>query len=160
MEKAGQAQRQAQDLEKARLEADIAKKQKEIQNSVNAKCRGSAALNKEKRLQEEKKELEEQVRKIERKRQVLKQEKEIAHDQAKSYQKDLLEKTQNASVVSQADISAIGQLFNRPIGAGSNNQSVSNASFASGIDYTSSRFHNTLLGRTDTTLVVSEAVRA
>lgn len=35
-----------------------------------------------------------------------------------------------------------------------------NTSFASGIDYTASRFHNTMLGRTDTSVVVSEALRA
>ena len=65
----------------------------------------------------------------------------------------------NISVVNQGDVSAINKLFNR---GGDNNMNThaSNASFASGIDYTSSRFHNTLLGRNDTTLVVSEAIRA
>ena len=74
----------------------------------------------------------------------------------------MLEKTQNASVVSQADVSAISKLFNRPVcdGASQQNGNVSTTSFASGIDYTNSRFHNTLLGRTDTTIVVSEALRA
>ena len=53
--------RQAAENEKARLEAELAKKEKEIQNSRNAKCRGALALAKEKRLQEEKRELQEQV---------------------------------------------------------------------------------------------------
>ena len=85
----------------------------------------------------------------------------MAHEQAKLYQRDMFERTQNASVVNQADISAIGQLFNRgQAGLDGNNTQASHASFASGIDYTSSRFHNTLLGRSDTTLVVSETMRA
>lgn len=50
MERAGQAQRQAEEIEKARLEAELAKKQKEIQNARNARSRGTAALAKEKRL--------------------------------------------------------------------------------------------------------------
>ena len=68
----------------------------------------------------------------------------------------MFERTQNnnISVVNQADVTAISKLFNR----GENMNT--NASFASGIDYTSSRFHNTLVGRNDTTLVVSEALRA
>ena len=70
----------------------------------------------------------------------------------------MLEKTQNASVVDHSDMSAIGRLLNRPMLDGTNTQS--NASFASGIDYNNSRFHNTLLGRNDTTLVVSETLRA
>lgn len=37
---------------------------------------------------------------------------------------------------------------------------ASASSFASGIDYNNSRFHNTLQGRTDTTVIVSEALRA
>lgn len=81
----------------------------------------------------------------------------MAHEQAKQYQRELHERTQNASVVSQADVSAISKLFNRPVLEG---QSLGGTSFASGIDYTSSRFHNTLLGRNDTTLVVSEALQA
>ena len=69
----------------------------------------------------------------------------------------MFERTQNnnVSVVNQADVTAISKLFNR----GGENMNT-NASFASGIDYTSSRFHNTLVGRTDTTMVVSEALRA
>jgi len=55
LEKTGLAMRQAQEAEKARLEGELEKKQKEIQNSRNARNRGTAALNKEKRLQEEKK---------------------------------------------------------------------------------------------------------
>lgn len=72
----------------------------------------------------------------------------------------MLERTENASVVSQADVSAISKLFNRPVcdaTLGGGNQSTT--SFASGIDYTNSRFHNTLIGRNDTTVVVSEALR-
>jgi hypothetical protein len=42
--------RQAQEAERARLEADIVKKEKEIQNQKNAKNRGLNALNKEKQL--------------------------------------------------------------------------------------------------------------
>lgn len=98
---------------------------------------------------------------IERKKLVHLQETEMAHEQAQQYQRDMLERTQNASVVNKADMSAIGKLFNRgEAGLDGNNTLASNASFASGIDYTSSRFHNTLLGRSDTTLVVSEAMRA
>ena len=84
----------------------------------------------------------------------------MAHEQAQQYQREMHERTQNnISVVNQGDVSAINKLFNR--GADYNmNTHASNASFASGIDYTSSRFHNTLLGRNDTTLVVSEAIRA
>lgn len=55
------AMRQAQEIEKARLEADLAQKEKEIQNARSAKARGSAALAKEKQLHEEKKHLEEKV---------------------------------------------------------------------------------------------------
>lgn len=55
MARAGLAMRQAQDNEKMRLEAELAQKQKEIQNQKNARNRGSAALAKEKRLQDEKK---------------------------------------------------------------------------------------------------------
>ena len=62
-------------------------------------------------------------------------------------------------MIDQSDVSAISKLFNRPLQDGGNSQ-ASNQSFASGIDYTNSRFHNTLLGRTDTTVVVSEALRA
>ena len=51
--------RQAQEADKARIEADIVKKEKEIQNQKNAKNRGLTAFNKEKQLQEEKKQLEE-----------------------------------------------------------------------------------------------------
>ena len=72
----------------------------------------------------------------------------------------MLEKTQNASVVNQTDLSAISKLFNRPVGDAKLGGVGSNTSFASGIDYTNSRFHNTLLGRNDTTVVVSEALRA
>jgi hypothetical protein len=42
--------RQSQEAERARLEADIVKKEKEIQNQKNAKNRGLNALNKEKQL--------------------------------------------------------------------------------------------------------------
>ena len=159
MEQAGLAQRQAQEIEKARLEAEVEKKQKEIQNQRNARSRGANALAKEKRLQEEKKELEEQVKQIERKKMIFAQETELAHEQAKQYQREVLEKTQNASVVDHGDVSAISRLLNRPMLDGTNTQ-ASNASFATGIDYNNSRFHNTLLGRNDTTLVVSETLRA
>lgn len=55
----------------------------------------------------------------------------------------------------------MGKLFNRgPPAEGLPQHGASSSSFASGIDYTNSRFHNTLLGRTDTTMVVSEALRA
>ena len=50
MEKAGKAMREAAELEKARLEEELAKKNKEIQNSKNARTRGAMALAKEKRL--------------------------------------------------------------------------------------------------------------
>ena len=88
----------------------------------------------------------------------------MAHEQAQQYQREMHERTQNndSNVINQADVSAINRLFNR--GGDNNNNALnthaSNASFASGIDYTSSRFHNTLLGRNDTTMVVSEAIRA
>ena len=72
----------------------------------------------------------------------------------------MLEKTQNASVVSQSEVSAMSRLFNRAPAEGLPQHGASATSFASGIDYTNSRFHNTLLGRTDTTVVVSEALRA
>mmetsp|Transcript_7464 Transcript_7464/g.10587 ORF Transcript_7464/g.10587 Transcript_7464/m.10587 type:complete len:91 (+) Transcript_7464:682-954(+) len=71
----------------------------------------------------------------------------------------MLERTQNASVVSYVDVSAISKLFNRPV-EGTMHTNASNTSFASGIDYTNSRFHNTLIGRNDTTVVVSETLRA
>ena len=71
MERAGKAQREAQDLEKARLEAELVKKEKEIQNQKNAKSRSHMALAKEKRLVDEKKRLEEQVTQIERKKVVF-----------------------------------------------------------------------------------------
>ena len=103
--------------------------------------------------------MEEQVKQIERKKMIFAQETELAHEQAKQYQREVLEKTQNASVVDHGDMSAISRLLNRPMLDGTNTQ-ASNASFATGIDYNNSRFHNTLLGRNDTTLVVSETLRA
>ena len=51
--------RAAQENERARLEAELAKKQKAIQDQKNAKSRGSQAIVKERRLMEEKKQLEE-----------------------------------------------------------------------------------------------------
>ena len=62
--------------------------------------RGTMAIAKERRLQDEKKQLEEQVSQIERKKTVFAQESLIAHEQAKQYQREMLERTQNASVVS------------------------------------------------------------
>lgn len=59
MERAGKAMRQASELEKARLNNELAQKEKEIQNNKNARTRGSMALAKEKRLYQEKKDLEE-----------------------------------------------------------------------------------------------------
>ena len=57
-------------------------------------------------------------------------------------------------------MSAMSRLFNRAPADGPSQHGASASSFATGIDYTNSRFHNTLLGRTDTTVVVSEAMRA
>lgn len=55
MERAGQGMRKAAELEKARLEQELVDKEKEIQNSKNARTRGSMALAKVKHLQDEKK---------------------------------------------------------------------------------------------------------
>lgn len=51
--------RAAQEAEKARLDAELARKKKAIQDQKNAKTRGGQALVKERRLMEEKKDLEE-----------------------------------------------------------------------------------------------------
>ena len=60
---------------------------------------------------------------------------------------------------------ALTRLLNRPVLDqsvlnGGTIGEMSTSSFGSGIDYTSSRFHNTLLGKADTSLVVSETIRA
>ena len=59
MERNGRAMRAAQEAEKARLDAELAKKKKAIQDQKNAKARGGQAIAKERRLMDEKKDLEE-----------------------------------------------------------------------------------------------------
>ena len=71
IERNGMAMKQAADLEKQKLEEEMAKKMKALHDQKSAKSRGAAALTKERKLMEEKKDLEEQIKQIERKKQVF-----------------------------------------------------------------------------------------
>ena len=60
--------RAAQEAVNAKLLAEIAMKEKALQDQKNAKNRGHMAIAKERRLMDEKKKLEEEVKQIERKK--------------------------------------------------------------------------------------------
>ena len=68
IERQGKAMRDAEDAEERRLREQLEAKDKAIRDEETRRGRGKQALDKERKLVEEKKEIEEAIKQIERKR--------------------------------------------------------------------------------------------
>lgn len=74
IERQGKAMRDAEDIEERRLREQLEAKDKAIRDEEARRGRGKQAMEKERRLVEERKEIEEAIKQIERKRIVANQE--------------------------------------------------------------------------------------
>lgn len=82
IERQGKAMRDAEEAEVRRLRGELEAKEKAIRDEETRRGRGREAIERERRLQEEKREIEEAIKQIERKRMVATQEQNIAREAA------------------------------------------------------------------------------